>query len=172
MIPTLQTERLTLRPYERSDWDAYRAFTKTDRTKFMGGPVDEEKAWGWFTNDIASWALNGFGTLAIDYNGKMIGTVGLVHPPHFPEAEIGWVLYEGYEGQGFATEAAKSVLDHAFATTQLPSIVSYVNMENHRSQAVAKRLGGVIDADAKTVAGDEHDTFVFRYTRNRKGTAT
>ncbi len=31
MIPTLHTDRLTLRPYQRSDWDAYRAFGDTNR---------------------------------------------------------------------------------------------------------------------------------------------
>ena len=78
MIPTLQTERLTLRPYQNADWPAYLAFCKSERTKYMGGPHTETVAWSWFTNDIATWSLNGFGTLAIDIDGSMLGFAGLV----------------------------------------------------------------------------------------------
>lgn len=164
MIPTLQTERLTLRPYQRTDWDAYRAFTKSDRTQFMGGPIDRDKAWGWFTNDIASWALYGTGTLAIDLAGEMIGFSGIVQPPDFPEPENGWALFEGYDGNGYATEAARAMLIHAFETTELTTIVSYVDKNNFASQAVAKRLGGVLDPDAPTPWQDGTD-HVYRYNK-------
>ena len=164
MIPTLTTERLTLRPYERSDWNGYRAFTETERTKFMGGPIDSEKAWGWFTNDIASWALYGFGTLAIDLEGTMVGFAGIVHPPSFPEAENGWALFEGYEGQGYATEAAAAMLDFAFSSTDLTTVVSYVDKNNFASQAVAKRLGGTLDPNAPTPWEDGTD-HVYRYSK-------
>lgn len=169
MIPTLHTERLTLRPYRRGDWDAYLAFaTAAERTKFMGGPRDLEGAWGWFTNDTASWSLYGFGTLALDIDGQMIGFSGLVQPPFFPEPECGWALFDGYEGQGFATEAAKAMLSYTFENTDLSSIVSYVDKDNAASAAVAKRLGGVVDSDAPTPWQDGTD-FVFRYMRPNTG---
>lgn len=167
MIPTLHTTRLTLRPYQRADWPAYRAFAMSERTRFMGGPVTDTVAWSWFTNDTASWALYGFGTLAIVEDADMIGFAGLVQPPNFPEPECGWALFEGQEGRGLATEAGAAMLEHTFATTALDSIVSYVDPDNDASAAVAQRLGGVEDPDATGPLGDTNR--IFRYMRPQTG---
>lgn len=163
MIPTLHTNRLTLRPYRRTDFDAYAAFAASERAIHMDGPVDRDTAWGWFTNDIASWALHGFGTLAIELSGELVGAVGLVHPPHFPEAECGWFLFDGHEGKGYATEAGRAILDHTFATTDLGSIVSYVGPQNVASMKVAEKLGGIVDPNAATPNND--DAIVYRHHR-------
>ncbi|MEL6683349.1 MAG: hypothetical protein AAFQ09_12015, partial [Pseudomonadota bacterium] len=72
MIPTLRTERLVLRPYARGDFDAYASFMGSKRAVHMGGPIDRDKAWTWFTNDIASWPLYGFGTLAMEIDGRSV----------------------------------------------------------------------------------------------------
>ncbi len=168
MIPTLHTDRLTLRPYQRRDWDAYFAFAASpERTKYMGGPNNDKDAWGWFTNDIASWALYGFGTLAIEADGQIAGFAGLVQPPNFPEPECGWALFDGFEGKGYATEAGAAMLAHTFATTTLDTIVSYVDPDNAASAAVAQRLGGVEDPDAKGPFGDTNR--IFRYFRPTSG---
>jgi len=165
MIPTLQSDRLTLRAYQPSDWDTYCGLMASDRSTGMGGPVDAEKAWGWFTNDTASWVLFGFGTLAIIEDGKLAGFAGLVKPPSFPEPECGWALYDGFTGRGIATEAARMILDYTFQATDLETIVSYVGHDNMASQNVAKRLGGVLDPDAKTPF--DQATRVYRHSPTR-----
>ena len=163
MIPTLHTERLTLRPYQRADFGAYADFMESENARFMDGPVDRDTAWTWFTNDVASWALYGFGCLAVVVDGKLAGGVGLVHPPHFPEAECGWFIYEGFTGAGLAAEAARAVLDYSFAQSDLGSVVSYISPENAASIKVAKALGGVLDPDAARPAND--DCLVYRHQR-------
>jgi RimJ/RimL family protein N-acetyltransferase len=163
MIPTLHTERLTLRPYARDDFDAYAAFFASEHAVHMGGPIDVDQAWTFFTNDIATWALYGFGTLAVEIDGTFAGGVGLVHPPHFPEPECGWFILEGFTGKGIAQEAGRAMLDHAFATTALESIVSYISEGNAASIRVAEALGGVHDPDAK--APEETGTLVYRHMR-------
>ncbi|WP_373635182.1 GNAT family N-acetyltransferase [Yoonia sp. SS1-5] len=163
MIPTLQTERLILRPYRRADFTPYAAFFASPRSGHMGGPIDRDAAWTWFTNDIAAWALYGFGTLAVELNGQMAGAVGLVHPPDFPEPECGWFIFDGYVGAGLATEAGRAMIDHTFATTRLDSIVSYIGQTNAASIRVAEKLGGVHDQDAETPPYD--GTLVYRYRR-------
>ncbi|WP_106745131.1 GNAT family N-acetyltransferase [Yoonia maritima] len=169
MIPTLYTDRLTLRPYAREDFDAYAAFMGSDRAAHMDGPISKDKAWDWFANDIATWALNGFGSLAIVENGVFAGGAGLVHPPHFPEAECGWFLFDGFTGRGLAQEAARAMLDYTFATTPLQSIVSYVSAENAGSIRVAETLGAVLDPKAATPKGD--NCLVYRHSRPSKGTS-
>ena len=163
MIPTLHTERLTLRPFARDDFDAYAAFMGSDRAVDMGGPIDVEKAWTWFTNDIATWPLYGFGPLAIEADGQFAGSAGLVHPPHFPEPECGWFLFDGFIGKGYATEAGRAMLDHTFATTDLDTIVSYISEGNAASIRLAETLGGVLDPNGK--APEATGTLVYRHSR-------
>jgi len=162
MIPTLHTDRLTLRPYQRDDFDTYAAFLASDRAIHMHGPLSRDQAWSWFTNDVASWALYGFGSLAIEMDGTFAGGVGLVHPPHFPEPECGWFIFDGFTGLGLAEEGARAIIDHTFATTGLETIVSYVGAGNAASIRVAEKLGAVLDRDAK--APEATGTLVYRHT--------
>jgi len=161
-IPTLQTARLTLRPPVMADFPAYAALMASARAIHMGGPFDERAAWGMFASDVAMWALFGHGALMLETraDGQCVGQVGINHGPLFPEKELGWLLYDGFEGHGFASEAAATLRDWAFATLGLPTLVSYVDPCNHASQRVARRLGGRLDA-----AGPRQDPedLVFRY---------
>ena len=43
-IPTLETERLKLRPYRIDDWPLYREMLSGSRSEFLGGPFDETAA--------------------------------------------------------------------------------------------------------------------------------
>ena len=161
MIPTLQTERLTLRPYQRADFETYAAFMGSERAVHMDGPLDRTTAWAWFTNDVATWALYGFGTLAIEKDGALAGGVGLVHPPHFPEPECGWFVFDGFTGQGLAEEAGRAMLDYTFATTDLETIVSYIGEHNAASIRVAEKLGAKLDPEA--AAPEDEGTLVYRH---------
>lgn len=167
LAPTLQTERLTLRPYRNSDWDTYLAFWASDRSKHMGGPLDRAHAWCWFTNDASTWALNDFGTLAIEVNGQQAGFAGLVQPPNFPEPECGWALFDGFQGNGYAAEAGAAMLAHTFATTDLETVVSYIDPANDSSAKVATKIGGVEDHAATGPANQNNR--VFRYMRPAAG---
>ena len=162
MIPTLTTDRLTLRPYRRADFDTYAAFLASERATLMGAPYDRDTAWTWFTNDIASWPLYGFGSLAVEAEGRLAGFCGLIFPPHFPEPECGWGIYDGHTGRRYAAEAARAVLAHTFETTTLGSVVSYIDPANAASIAVARRLGAQRDTAARSPFGP--DNLVFRHT--------
>lgn len=163
-IPTLHTKRLTLRAPTMADYDAYAELMGSQRSKFMGGPFNADDTWGGFCHAIATWSYFGRGTLFVDHRdtGKTIGEVGLNDGPIFPETELGWSLFEGNEGQGFATEAATALRDWAFADGKLETLVSYTHPENFKSQAVARRLGGVEDPDAPR---QDAEDVVFRYPR-------
>lgn len=102
---------------------------------------------------------------ADDRSGRQrecVGQVGINHGPLFPERELGWLLYEGHEGQGYATEAARALRDWAFGAGGLETLVSYFDAGNHRSIAVAERLGGRPDPDAPR---QDPDDIVYRYSR-------
>lgn len=162
IIPTLETPRLILRAPRMDDFPAYANLMASPRSIYMGGPFDQRGAWGLFCHDVALWSLYGHGALMIDVKqtGTCVGQVGINHGPLFPEKELGWLLYDGFEGHGYATEAAVALRDWAFATLNLPTLVSYFDPENHRSMAVSARLGGT--RDDKAPVQDEGDV-VYRY---------
>ncbi len=165
-IPTLHTGRLVLRPPNMADYPAYAAFMASERSRFMGGPFVGWAAWGMFASDVAMWELYGHGALMIELRetGACVGQVGINHGPMFPEKELGWMLYEGFEGRGIATEAGAALRDWAFDLLGLSTLVSYFDPANVKSMAVSARLGGV--RDDRAVAQDEGDV-VFRYLPGR-----
>ena len=161
-IPTLRTDRLLLRAPVRDDFTDYAALMASARAVHMGGPFSQNAAWGMFCNDIAQWLLFDHGCLMLELHetGECIGQVGINHGPWFPEKELGWMLYEGHEGRGYAFEAASAMRDWAFGQLKLPHLVSYIDPANAPSISLARRLGGVLDSTAK---GQDPTDLVFRH---------
>lgn len=145
-----------------ADYPAFEALMASPRALHMGGPFDQRGAWGMFCHGRALWDFYGHGSLMIDLvdSGTCIGEIGINDGPLFPEKELGWLLYDGHEGRGYATEAAAAMRDWAFDMLKLKTLVSYVDGTNHASVRVAERLGGVRDAAA---ARQDPEDIVFRY---------
>ena len=163
-IPRLATARLILRAPVAADFPAYAAALASPRARGMGGPHGARAAWGLFCHEVAGWALFGHGALMLDLRatGECVGGVGLSAGPLYPEAELGWLVYEAHEGRGYATEAAAALRDWAASALGLERLVSYVDPANLRSVAVAERLGAVLDPRApKQDPGD----LVYRHRR-------
>lgn len=144
------------------DFPAYEEMMASSRAHYMGGPFDRRAAWGMFCHDVALWPLFGHGALMIDViaTGQCVGQVGINHGPLFPEKELGWLLYDGHEGLGYATEAAAGLLGWAREQPFIETLVSYFHPANDRSMAVASRLGAVPDPVAPRQ--DDEDA-VYRY---------
>ncbi|MEM7318126.1 MAG: GNAT family N-acetyltransferase [Pseudomonadota bacterium] len=149
--PEITTERLRLRPHVAEDMAAFEAFYKSDRSDYVGRPKNRTHQWYAFASETGSWALSGWGAWAIETRDEqLVGQVALRQPPHFPELELGWILFEGFEGKGYAFEAAKAARDFAFTVLDVPTLVSYVDHRNTRSRALAERMGAILDPAAKT----------------------
>jgi RimJ/RimL family protein N-acetyltransferase len=151
-----------LRPARREDFPPVAAFYATDAARFVGGPLEERPVWYWFSSGVGDWDLLGFGSWAVEESatGALVGLVWLNHPPGFPEREMGWLLLPGFEGRGYASEAARAVRAHAYDVLGWTTLVSYVDGENRRSAALARRLGCYEDRDT---AGPGSGGLVFRH---------
>lgn len=163
--PLLHTARLTLRAPQSSDWPAWRDFAASDRARFVGGPIDEAKAWRAFGHVIGMWVLRGYGSFVFTRTGSNdpMGMCGPWHPADWPEAELGWTVWDPQaEGQGFAFEAVQAARTHAFTTLGWSTAVSYIDPDNNRSIALALRLGAIMDPTAATPSFD-HPTLVYRH---------
>jgi RimJ/RimL family protein N-acetyltransferase len=161
-IPTIETERLFLRPMRMEDWPEYAEMMRSQRAVYMGGPYSTRDAWGVFCHDVAQWALMGHGALMMEdrNTGSCLGQVGINHGPLFPEHELGWFVYPQAEGKGYAYEAAMALRNWAFKVRGLKTLVSYMDPGNMRSRRLAERLGAQVDAEAPR---EDPTDLVFRH---------
>lgn len=150
-IPTLETERLILRPPALADEAAYASIMMSDRAVHMGGPFTREDSWLDFCAGVAGWHLRGFGTLSMSpkSSDEFLGLVFMHHEFDDPEQELGWIVNPKAEGLGYAFEAGCAIRDYVFDVRGWDTAVSYIAPENTRSIALAERLGAVADAAAK-----------------------
>lgn len=162
--PTLTTDRLTLRPLQVEDFEPFAAVFASQRSKYMDGPKSRVEAWNMFGADAGQWSLMGFGPWIVERrdDGVSVGEVGLNFPDYFPERELGWLLWDGFEGQGYAFEAAQRAREFAFADLQWDTIVSYIDPANTASIKLAERLGAVVDPKAKSP--DDDGTLIYRHS--------
>ncbi|MEO1550905.1 MAG: GNAT family N-acetyltransferase [Pseudomonadota bacterium] len=161
---TLRTERLVLRQPSAAHTQAVVAFFGSERARFVGGPMDTGKAWRAFASFAGHWTLRGFGSFVAETasDARPVALVGPWFPGDWPEREIGWSLLAAQdEGQGYATEAARACLAHAFGPLGWDTAVSYIHKDNHASCAVAERLGARLEP--KTAAPGADD-LVYRHT--------
>lgn len=167
IIPAITTERLVLRAYEMADFEPLVRFHASKHAQYAGGLKSRETVWRDFASDMGQWHLLGFGSLAVVLRGtgECIGLAGLNAPPEYPEREIGWVLWEGFEGNGYAFEAASAMRKFAFGTFGWDTLVSYIDPDNARSIRLAERLGAVLDRQAARPNGD--GCLVYRHSPDR-----
>ena len=162
-IPTLTTERLILRAPEARDFAPFAAFYAGPRAQFVGGPLDAEAAWRMLAMEIGHWTLKGFGRWTVETrgNGEIVGMVGLFEPEGWPEPEIGWDLFNGFEGKGYATEAGLAARAYAYDVLGWDTAISLVKDGNETSAAVAKRMGAIADGE---FTHDRHGhMFIYRH---------
>jgi RimJ/RimL family protein N-acetyltransferase len=147
MIPTLSTERLLLRPWRVDDLPAFAALNADPRVaEFLPKCLERGESDAFAERIDAHFRQHGFGLWAVEAPGvaPFIGFVGLAVPrfeAHFtPCLEVGWRLAFAHWGRGYATEAARRVLAHAFGPLGRAEIVSFTTVGNRRSRAVMERL--------------------------------
>jgi len=143
-IPTLTTARLTLRPPRESDFPTMLSFNDSPRTRFIGGKLERRWVWRGLLANIGHWALRNYGFYSVEtHRGDFIGRIGVIYHDSWPEPELGWHLYDGFEGKGYAYEAAFAArADYAARVASAP-LISMIDVENHRSEALALRLGAL-----------------------------
>lgn len=154
-IPTLHSERLTLREFVPTDFDAVASFFADPVSYMYGGPCDRVTAWRKFAAWLGHWALLDFGPWAIEETetGAFAGWTGMWGPEGWPEPEITWALLPQFHGMGYATEGARRALQSAYEDFGWSTAISLIDDRNEASTAVARRLGAMPER-AADVFGD------------------
>jgi len=149
----LSTERLRLRPWAESDVDEYRALV-TERGNGVPSVAEIRER---IATQLAATAQTGLALLPIcrRLEGDFIGYCGLiVGRSSIDQPEIAYELFRRAHGRGYATEAARAVLDAAIATGRT-RLWSTVGSWNTPSLRVLEKLGFKRDHVTTKEDGDE-----------------
>lgn len=147
-IPTLETERLKLRPLLPSDFDDYAAM-RADREvlrHLVGSgaePWDRGRSWRHLAFLIGHWWMGRPSMWAVEEKatGAFAGVGGFTEPEEWPGLELAGALARRFWGQGYATEAARAALDYSFNVLDRDRVISLVHPENRASIRVVERVG-------------------------------
>jgi len=148
----LSTERLMLRPVTADDHAALLAhWTQPDVRRFLfdGAAPSAAEVAETIEDSIGDFAVGGFGIWLIELGSAaglvstaagLVGTAGL-RPLQESGLEIFYSLAPGAWGHGYATEAARAVVEYGLGPLGLPEVLAEVDEGNTASVAVVKRLG-------------------------------
>ena len=164
---TLITKRLVLRPWKQDDLDDFFEYASVDGVGQMAGWKPHENKQE--TQKILDSFIEHKKTFALEYQGKVIGSLGieLYNEERFPEfadlkcREIGYVLSKAYWGNGFMPEAVNEVLRYLFEDAGLDVIFCGHFLSNHQSARVQEKCGfrhyayGKYETKFGTVEDDE-----------------
>jgi RimJ/RimL family protein N-acetyltransferase len=83
--------------------------------------------------------------------GETAGIAGIWNPEGWPEPELGWALYAGFEGRGIAYEAAHRARRYAYEDLGFSTLTSNIVPGNTRSVALAERLGAWFEREYENI---------------------
>lgn len=146
--PTLQTERLWLRPWCAADRSPFAALNADPQVMaHFPACLSAEASDAGAQRIEAQIQARGWGLWAAERRDTrgFIGFIGLQPVPAVlpfaPAVEIGWRLARAHWGQGLATEGAQAALAFGFEQLGLAEVLSFTALGNERSRAVMRRLG-------------------------------
>ncbi len=172
--PTLLTERLRLRPFTEEDADALFALHSNAHVlRYWDSPPWQDRSRAErFLATCRELADEGTGArVAMDRlsDGAFIGWCGLSRwNPDFRSASLGYCLDDAAWGHGYATEAARALLQWAFDTLDLNRVQAEADTRNVGSARVLEKLGFVLEGTLRedcVVNGDVSDSWVYGLLR-------
>jgi RimJ/RimL family protein N-acetyltransferase len=147
MTSELRTERLLLREFRESDWRAIHAMTTDEQvTRYIpvDAPSEEE------TREAIQVQINGRHAnpprydfaVTLRADRTLIGVCTLfIRYDELRQGEILYVLNRPYWGHGYATEAARVLLEVGFRELELHRIYATCRPANVASWRVMEKLG-------------------------------
>lgn len=165
-VPVLETGRLRVRPLVMGDLEAVHRLLDVEVWPEGASTREERARWLQWTvlsyGELARLHQPPYGERAIELRetGELIGACGYVpclnafgQIPGLgrggevraglatPEVGLFWAVAPGQQRRGYATEAARALVEHGFAGLRLARIVATTEYDNVASMGVMRRLG-------------------------------
>lgn len=132
--------------------DAEQLFNLTDASRtylrewlpWVDGTTTVDDSRGFIEHTIQGFEEKRSMSLAVRYNGKMVGTAGFNNLDWSNKvAYIGYWLGEDYQGNGIMTRVARALTDYAFTELDFNRVDIRAAFENTKSRSIPERLGFV-----------------------------
>lgn len=147
----INTARLIIRPLNINDLlTAHEYAGNIENTQYMiylpNKTIKETEVF--LKNVTLEWQKENpsFFEWAIILNGVHIGAISIYLEDN-QAGEIGWIINKKYQGNGYATEAAKAVINFAKHYLNLNKIVAHCDYRNKPSASVMKKIGMHLESD-------------------------
>lgn len=92
-----------------------------------------------------------------------MGLVSLNTAITLPHPELGWILWDAFEGQGYAYEAASNARNFAFEILGWMNLLSGIHEDNHASIRLAERMQAEWVPSLRVP--EEPETRIYRHER-------
>jgi len=154
MIPTLETNRLMLRPITADDIDSLFEFFKDPKTmKYLPGTKTRHQVKEWISLVLDSYQNYSYGPFAVinKESGDFTGYCGLYLQKDVDgadEVEILYGLIKRFWGKGFAVEAGKKVHEYGKNMLKINRFISIIHPDNKNSAKVAEKVGMTFEKQA------------------------
>ncbi|WP_214894271.1 GNAT family protein [Exiguobacterium sp. H66] len=175
MLPTLETDRLLLRPMRQEDVDDLFAYTQDEETaRYVTWNANQtvEQAEQFLTYVLSNYEQGKQAPWAIEWKatGQMIGTIDFIHLllDENKQAELGYALSRQFWGKGIVTEAVERVLAFGFEVLQLERIQARCMEPNVGSARVMEKVGMTYEGTLRRlifVKGTFHDVKMYSILR-------
>jgi RimJ/RimL family protein N-acetyltransferase len=157
-VKILETERLVIRECTTEDAPFVLELLNSPKfVKYIGdrGVRTVEDAGRYIAERfIASYQRHGYGLYAVELRAdagtdseseisdpKWIGLCGLVNRPSLEHPDVGFAFLPEFEGRGYGTESATSIIEHAWTKLGLKHLLAITTLDNDASVALLKKLG-------------------------------
>lgn len=168
----LETDRLILRPFEKTDLEDFYEYAKSPNVGPNAGWPPHDNVEG--SEKILTTLIEEDEVLAIVWkeSNKVIGSIGLHKDPVRSAQDVkmlGYVLSEDYWGKGIVTEASKAVINYAFQELGVFIISIHHYPFNQRSKRVIEKCGftyeGTLRHASTIYNGNTYDTVCYSMTK-------
>jgi RimJ/RimL family protein N-acetyltransferase len=146
-VVVLETERLILRKFTTDDAAFMLALLNEpsfiDNIGDKGVKTIDEAVSYIQTGPMASYQRLGFGAYLVELKegGAAIGMCGLIKRDELPDIDVGFAFLPAYWSKGYASEAARAVIDFGKREFGIRRTVAIVRPDNSGSIRVLEKLG-------------------------------
>ena len=164
----LETARLTARPISLDDVAQLQALHQAEAVaEHIGGSWTLDRSEQFVRGAVEHWQRLGYGQWMFSEKagGRTVGRSGLRHYylDNRDEIELLYAFEPAVRGRGYGTEAAVAVVDFAFGTLGVESIVSFTLPDNPGSLRVMEKAG--LTFEKEMIRLEPPAFLVYRLTR-------
>ena len=144
-LMVMKTERLLIRESTAGDVpEFYRVYSDPSITRYMEDlfedPAEETVYMQEYIRQV--YGFYGYGMWTVQLrSGEVIGRAGLSVREGYELPELGFVIGRDYQGQGYAEEACRAVLDYGRKELSFEHVQALVEEENLPSRNLLAKLG-------------------------------